>query len=212
MPEVLIKSNVLNYLVLVLFTLQLSACSSLNNYLAEKNIDTNERAIAAVQVPSRIENVKEKQEKIITFLDQANEAWAIEDLDRLEQIYKELDTYDKGNIRAKQGLENVAMARRHQAKLEEIKELIGKSDDDDVIAKEKLHRILLERPDHQEAKALYESLIQKEAHMLEEKSKVKLGYNKPLTLQFRDIKLGMLFEALSKITDISFIYAAIECM
>lgn len=203
--ENLSTSHFSYYLMLALFMMQLNACSSLNNNRIKESLDTNELAVAAVQAPSRIENLKEKQEKILTFLEQANEAWAIKDFDRLEQIYKELEAYDKGNIRAKQGLENVAVARRHQVALVEIKALIGKSDEDDAKAKEELHRILLERPDHQEAKALYEALIQKEAHALEEKSKVKLSYNKPLTLQFRDIKLSMLFEALSKITDISFI-------
>lgn len=196
------------YSILMLFALQISACSAVNSPFGAVNkiLEEEERAEAASEAPARVKNLNNRREKIQGYLAQAGEAWEAQDLDRLETIYQQLEAYDPGNLRAKQGLINIAMARKHVSLLQEAKTLISQDEiDDDKLAQEKLQQILLENPNHMEAKTLYTSLSKKAELAKQEKARVKLAYNEPLSLEFRDIKLGMLFEALSKITNISFI-------
>lgn len=203
--KTLFISRMPSYVVTAILVLLFQGCSTINDPSVKTTLNPEERAVAAVQIPSRISNVNAHDKKVNALLGQARDAWAIEDLDRLQTIYEALDAVDEDNLRAKQGLKRVAMARHHLVLLAEAKALLGQSEADDLLAKEKLHRILLERPNHHEAYALYDDLIKKEAIKQEQKAKVKLGYNKSLSLEFRDIKLNMLFEALSKITNVSFI-------
>lgn len=194
------------YVLMALLAMQLSGCSLYDDGIILPEIKQDARAKAAIQAPSRVANLNERAEKITLLLTQADKAWANGDLDGVQTIYEQLAAYDVGNIRAKQGLKNVAKARENQTLLNEAKALMGASAEGDVVAKQKLHQILLTNPYHAEANALNDALIKKEALAQEEKANVKLKYNKPLTLEFREVRLNMLFEALSKITDISFIF------
>ncbi len=183
---------------------QLVACDT-TDLLAKNNtsaLKPNERATRALESSSRMVNVNEHQKQVDDYIQKANEASAAGDLDSLDIIYHDLATYDPGNLRAEQGLKDVEMARRHTVLLEEAKSLLGK---DDEAAMLKLHEILLERPDHPVAKRIFDTLVKKKEDKQLEKSQKKLVYKNPVTMDFRDVSLKMIFEALSKTTNISFI-------
>jgi general secretion pathway protein D len=197
------KPSLNRRILLALLALQLSAC---NTAIKNNTLKANEHAQTAVQAPDRVANVAEHELKVKELLSQARDAWSADDLDKVQSTYQELATYDPGNLRAEQGLKNVAMARHHRELLGEAKAALDKKTDaDDSIAMVKLHTILLERPDHPEAKPLYDALVKKQDNKLQEKLHKRLSYNNPVSWAFRDISLKTIFEALSKTTNISFI-------
>lgn len=195
------------HLFISLISLSLAACDTTNSLSKDevKSVKELPRANKATEASARIATVKAHEAKVNVYLSQAEQAWQTEDLDKLETIYKELAAYDEGNLRAEEGLRNVGLARHHLVLLADAQKHIGVSDADDEIVKATLHEILLERPDHPVAKPLYETLVKKQETAAQEKSHKKLVYKNPVTMQFRDVSLKMIFEALSKTTHINFI-------
>jgi general secretion pathway protein D len=160
-------------------------------------------ATKATEAPDRIAGLGEHNKQIEDFLRKAQTAWETEDLDQLESIYKELGKYDPGNYRAEEGLRMVTMARNHLELMESAQILAMDGDDGQAI--KKLHEILLERPDHPQAKPMYEALLKKQEAVALEKTRKKLSYKNPISMEFRDVSIKSIFEALSKTTNINFI-------
>lgn len=159
--------------------------------------------VKASEAPARASELAEHDRQVDEYLRKAQAAWEVEDLDQLEVIYKSLDKYDMGNYRAAEGLRMVAMARNHLTMMEEARKLAVEGNDKQAI--EKLHEILLERPDHPQAKPMYEVLLKKEEVLALEKTKKKLAYNNPVSMEFKDVAIKSVFAALSKTTNINFI-------
>lgn len=147
--------------------------------------------------------MQEREAKIQTYIQQELAAWQKEDYAVLESLYAEWEAYDPTSPRIQEGKRMLGMARQHQIWLTEAQNLAGQADDDG--AARKLHAILLERPDHVEASRMFEALRLKKEAREQEKLRKKLAYNKPVSIQFRDVGLKMVFEALAKTTNINFI-------
>jgi general secretion pathway protein D len=194
-----IKSSVL----LALLMLQLSACETISNLRPDAHVNNRlENPKKAVEVPQKIENVNAREAHIQGLLANAELAWNKEDFDALNTIYTELEAYDPGNLRAREGLIRVQFAQKHLALIAEAEGLIGTDDD---LAMNKLHQVLLENPQHYKALPLYNSLLQAQDDRAKAKLKKTLSFNKPVTMEFRDVSLKQIFEALSKTTNINFI-------
>lgn len=188
----------------VLLCFATTSCDTMD-VLSKKVPITNGRANTAKEVPTRILSAKEREAQTDAFVLKEKNAWEKADYDGLEALYQEWGTFDPSSLRADDGKRALALARNHLVLLDEARALIGKSDADNELAMQKLHLILLERPDHPDAKPLYDDLLKKKEVKQQEKLRKKLGYNKTVTLQFRDVSLKMIFEALSKTTNISFV-------
>ena len=200
-----IKSGKLNSSVLVaLLLMQLSACQTHAPVLKpDANVKNKlENPQHATQVPQKINNVNERDAQIESLLVKADLAWSKDDFEALNTIYAELEAYDPGNLRASDGLVRVSFAQQHQALIAEAESLIGNDDD---LALAKLHEVLLENPQHSKALPLYNSLLQSQEDRTKAKLKKSLSFNKPVTMEFRDVSLKAIFEALSKTTNLNFI-------
>lgn len=195
------------HIFIMVLSIQLGACQSTSGNFKNnsKTLAATEHASQSADTPDRIIILKAHERQVQDYIRQANEAWEKEDLEQLENIYKSLDEYDKGNLRAKEGLQRVSLARNHQVLLSQAKEHIGKSESDDEIAIEKLHEILLEDSNNSEAKLLYAKLLKTQEEKLIEKSHKKLSYKSPVSMHFRDVSLKVIFEALARTTNINFI-------
>lgn len=184
--------------------MQLNACQTSAPVLKPdanvKNLLENPQQ--ATQVPQKIENVNARDTHIEGLLAKTEQAWNKEDFDALNTIYAELEAYDPGNLRARDGLVRVTFAQKHQMLIAEAESLIG-SDDDLALAK--LHEVLLENSQHSKALPLYNSLLQSQEDRTKDKLKKSLSFNKPVTMEFRDVSLKAIFEALAKTTNINFI-------
>ena len=160
----------------------------------------------AQQAPDKIKNVSEREKQIYTYLANADLAWAREDYDALRTIYTDLEQYDPGNLRAKEGLIQVQKAERQQLAIAEAEALMANNkESDDEKALSQLRLVLLQSPLHPKALPLYNSLLAKQAAQLSTKQTKKLIFNQPLTMEFRDVNLKMIFESLAKTTKINFI-------
>lgn len=109
---------------------------------------------------------------------------------------------DADNARAKSGLESITMDRRHDAALEEARELLEKGDLDGAEAR--LQNIFLETPTHAEALAMKQEIEVQRAKRIQMSTPIlQSKFKKPISLQFRDANLKMVFEALSRTSGIN---------
>jgi general secretion pathway protein D len=121
-----------------------------------------------------------------------------------EAAYRRLLALEPDNDRALAGLEAIAQGRRHAQLLAAAHKQV--QDKDPNAALGKLRQILAENPAHPEAAALVAQLEERQVRDAHAPLKLKGRYVKPVTLQFRDANIRMVFEALSKTTAINFIF------
>lgn len=188
--------------LLVLFSL--TSCDTMNA-LVKKEGSATAMAKSSAEVPGRMEAVKLRDAEMQNLVRSGEGALGTGDLDAAELAYRSLDTLEPGNQRAAEGLRKVEARRRHIAVLESVKPLLGGSEDDETRAAALLREILVENPDNLEAGGLYKGLVAKqEARRIESLSK-HLVYKNPVTLEFRDVSLKVIIEALARGTGVNFI-------
>jgi general secretion pathway protein D len=132
--------------------------------------------------------------------DRAAQRW-----DNAMQRYNGVLSLDRGNIAARQAINDITVERRQAARVDEAGLLYGKGELDQASAL--IGRVLVENPNHPGALALRgqiaEATVQNNALggiSLNLKSK------KPVTLQFRDANLRMVMEALAKATGLNVMF------
>ncbi len=199
-------------LSLCLLLLPLVACQTPAPKLeADEHVDNPlQNPTFAEQAPDKIVNVNARDKVIYSFLANAELAWQREDYAELNNIYTELNQYDPGNIRATEGLRQVEIAQRHQsmiAEAERLMQITGTENalSDDALAMDTLKSVLLENAQHPKALPLYKQLLAKQVMQQKAKLNKKLSFNQPVTMEFRDVNLKMIFESLAKTTKINFI-------
>ena len=195
-----------------LLILQLSACQTPAPKLkADENLDNRlENPTYAQQIPAKIANVTTRDKTIYNYLANADLAWQREDYDEVTRLYEALDQFDPGNLRAREGLKQLEMVKRHDDIIAIAEGLMNQNEASGELALAKLRFVLSENPLHKKALPLYNQLLAKQAELSKAKLSKKLIFNQPVTMEFRDVNLKMIFESLSKTTKINFIlYATI---
>ncbi|MGZ8983681.1 MAG: secretin N-terminal domain-containing protein [Methylotenera sp.] len=203
----------LTWITLCLLAVMLAGCANdpKRKELDLMNVDSLENGLSKLEqvakenpgnLPYRADFVRERERVINHLLLLGDRVREQGRLDEAESYYQRALTIDSENAHAKAGVASAAMGRRHDAALEEARELVDKGDLDG--AKTRLQAIFLENPTHVEALVLkrdIEDRIAKNAQMAVPilQSKIK----KPVTLQFRDANLKMVFEALSRTSGIN---------
>jgi general secretion pathway protein D len=121
--------------------------------------------------------------------------------DAAEAIYERILKIDPENGRARLGLEGLAGDRRHDAMIEEARSLLKKGDHE--AARALLKPLFLENPKHGQAILLRRQIDEQAAKELMAEPVLKAKFRKPVTLQFRDAGVKMVFEALSRTSGIN---------
>ena len=202
------KRNTTKQMSLLVLSLLLVACQTPAPKLAsDPHLDNRlQNPVQAEQAPDKIANVSERDKTIYTFLAKIDLAWQREDYAEAARLYNDLLAYDPNNIRAVEGLKQLETAQKHDALVAEAEALMTNVEvDDDELALVKLRLVLLESPQHKKALPLYNQLLAKQAAQQRTKQAKKLVFNQPISMEFRDINLKMIFESLSKTTKINFI-------
>jgi general secretion pathway protein D len=107
------------------------------------------------------------------------------------------------NVRAISGKASIEREQKQQVRIEEARKLNIAKNTDAALAI--LRGVLMETPENAEALALQTEIrIQKPLARIEP-PKLKPPFQKPVTLEFRDVSVKMMFEALSRATGINFI-------
>jgi len=72
-------------------------------------------------------------------------------------------------------------------------------------AKDVIHEVLIENPLHEEALKLQQQINDKSAPLNSKPPQLKVQFDKPVTLELRDVNIKIAFEALSRATGVNFI-------
>ncbi|HEY0666466.1 MAG TPA: secretin N-terminal domain-containing protein [Gallionella sp.] len=116
-------------------------------------------------------------------------------------IYERILKYDPDNGRARLGLDGLAMDRRHDAMIEETRNLLKQGDQE--AARTVLKPLFLENPKHGQAILLQRQIDEQAAREMLDAPALREKFRKPVTLQFRDASVKMVFEALSRTSGIN---------
>lgn len=200
------------YFLVLQMGLSLNACQTLTAPLkANKNNPAElENPKQATQVPEKIEHLKTREARIFALLQDAELAISQANYEEATRIYESLLAEDPSNLRAKEGLNVIAAAQRHDAWVAEAEVIMSEADENNraekiEVALAKLHQVLLENSQHPQALVMNRQLLAEQVRLIQAKSVKKLAFNQPVTMEFRDVNIKTIFESLSKTTKINFI-------
>lgn len=137
--------------------------------------------------------------RLIKEADKAEEAshW-----DEAESIYKNVLEIDPGNSRARDGSKTVESGRQIEKRLLRAEELLESGDTEN--AKEIIRLVLAEDPNNSRARNLHTKIAQRRIGTTSSPH-LQARFQKPVTLEFRDANIKVVFELLSKTAGINFI-------
>lgn len=118
-----------------------------------------------------------------------------------QALYERILGIHPGNSRAVLALELLRMDGRHEAALNGAEALLAKRDTEGALSAVK--QVLLENPKNGRAQRLQRRINEQVARETLAEPSLKPKFTKPVTLQFRDANLKMVFEALSRTSGIN---------
>ena len=120
-----------------------------------------------------------------------------------ESGYRRVLGLDEDNAGARHGLELVEQAYQQDNAVRAAKELIAQGDL--AAAQTRLRQVVAVDQSHSEANKLLGEIEERQAREAGDKTNGKSKQEKPINLEFRDAKLTMIFEALSRASGINFV-------
>lgn len=145
-----------------------------------------------------------RENAIKTLLPKADAA-AAENLDKIaEDTYTTVLNMDRSNERAKAGLATLAESVRARADLKQAQEAMHRGDQGQALRL--AERVLERNPGQSDARKLKETIEDGQAADMPALQSLSNLYKKPVTLEFRDASVKMVFDALSRTTGINFIF------
>jgi len=175
-----------------------------------------ERGLAALAAASaaeptnsqyRLDYLKQLSLTVNRLLAQADDARRAGQYEAARQLYRETLKVHTGDDRALRGLSNIEMDERHNELVAQAKELLEKHDL--AGARDKVHTVLQENGARLDAKALATRIADEmDKAQAAKAAQIASGsvMKKPVSLQFRDANLRMVFEALSRTTGLNVIF------
>lgn len=124
-------------------------------------------------------------------------------LDEAEPLYIEVLGLHPYNPMATAGLNTIVTARRHDALVKEAQKLVKQGKPEE--AKAKLRAVLAQSPSHSAAGELYKSLEEGDGQAIVQTVLASI-YQKPVSLEFRDAPLSLVFNALGQQTQLNFLF------
>lgn len=134
-------------------------------------------------------------------LSNASSKKAAEQNDQARLIYEQILKLDPKNSRAKLGLEELEMDKRHAVMLVSAEDYAKKGDLE--AAQGVLRLILQENPKNGKALLLQRQIEERFSREQTDSIALQSKFKKPVNLQFRDAGLKLVFEALSRISGIN---------
>lgn len=126
-------------------------------------------------------------------------------LDEAQSRYREVLRQHPENSRAPAGLATVEVLRRNQGLIREAEELFKREDFEG--ARLKLRTVLAQEPDNLKAQALIRQVDEKAGRPQGVQiPQLAAGYRRPVSLEFRDAPLRVVFDALSRQSGINFVF------
>ncbi|MBV8441720.1 MAG: hypothetical protein JO312_14375, partial [Hyphomicrobiales bacterium] len=155
----------------------------------------------------RLDYLKHLSLAVNGLLAQADDARRVGQIEAARQLYHNTLRIDPGNDRALRGLSNLEMDERHNAMLADAEKLLAAHQLKE--AQDKVHAVLQENSARGDAKRLAVRIAD-EMDKAEAARAAQIAASsvmkKPVSLQFRDANLRMVFEALSRTTGLNVIF------
>lgn len=148
--------------------------------------------------------LNKRDEAVNSLLVSADQERFAEHLEAAEKLYQRVLTISPGNVRAEVGLEELVKDRRRQVLIEEARALYDKPDIEGALVK--LRQVAIEDPANPRVLALRREIEEKQAKEVSVTPTLKSLYKKPVSLEFRDANLKMVFDVLSRTSGINFIF------
>ncbi|HET7832588.1 MAG TPA: secretin N-terminal domain-containing protein [Gallionella sp.] len=149
----------------------------------------------------RADLVRSRTQVANRMLAAANNDRAVGKLDAAQATYERILRIDPANSSAKAGLDALAMDRRHDVMLEEARTLLKKGELDN--ARTALKPVLLENPKNGQAVTLQRQIDEQIAKAQVAEPALMTKFKKPVSMQFRDASVKMVFEAISRASGIN---------
>jgi len=118
-------------------------------------------------------------------------------------LYERVKVLAPNNVRAISGLASIEREKNHVLRVDEARTLNTNKNSDAALSM--LHGVLIESPKNADALSLQREIRGQNQATQIEPPKLKPPFQKPVTLEFRDVSIKMMFEALSRATGINFI-------
>lgn len=142
---------------------------------------------------------------ITRMLADANQERAEQHWEAALQRYGRVLALDRGNLQARQAINEIGMERRQSARVDEAALMFGKGDFDQANAT--IGRVLVENPNHARAIALRSQILEATTQQKSLNGVVlNLKGKKPVTLQFREANLRMVMEAIARTTGLNVMF------
>jgi len=199
---------------LLMACLMLAGCASQAYLYGRELIAAGRFEEGLAQVAAAVRENPERREYRAYFLRQRElalaqvfaEADAARAAGRLELATTYLEraqAIDPGNARARSGIDEIAALRRLALSVREADELHRKGDV--ARAEARVRAVLAESPQHPEARALKRRIDEKRAADVAPGG-VNSPFSRPITLEFRDAPLRGVFETMSRLAGINFVF------
>ena len=147
---------------------------------------------------------RQRDSVISQWLNRAEEARLANEFDAAEALYRRVLGLDATNSRAQAGIDRVAMDRRHRAVLKEAEAALNARNVEEAAAKIRL--ILTENPANREARIMQRVMEEQQVRARLATPTIKSSFKKPVTLEFREANIRSIFEVISRIADMNFIF------
>lgn len=123
-----------------------------------------------------------------------------------QAVYERLLKLDPTNLMARQGLEVLAVERRHESVVTQLTKILEVSPDADLTQlQERLRPVLSENSRHKNALVL-KARIERARKGRAASTQLSKAYQKPVTLEFRDAPLRSVFDVISQVSGLSFVF------
>ena len=152
-------------------------------------------------VSYRVDLLRSREQTVNRLLAAASGERAGGHVEAAQSIYESILRIDPGNSRTVLGMETLAMDSRHEAALERATALLKQRNIE--AARVALKPVLLENPKNGQALLLKRQIDEQVVKDAIAEPTLKAKFTKPVTLQFRDANLKMVFEALSRTSGIN---------
>ena len=128
-------------------------------------------------------------------------------LPEAQALYQQALALDASNDVAQRGLAGVAQEERHRKLVQEAQASYQRGGEANIAqAQESLRQVLQERPAQREALALKSRIGDEQAKARPAGGKLAAAYRKPVTLEFRDAPLRSVFDFISKVSGLNFVF------
>ncbi|MBS1159150.1 MAG: ral secretion pathway protein GspD [Proteobacteria bacterium] len=150
---------------------------------------------------ARQEYLRQREQAVNRVLNAATSELANERFEAAEGLYRRALNIESANQAARNGLTEVATARRHAKWLSDAQTMLKKGDL--TGAKAAVNLVLVERPGDVKANQLRYQLEEQNLKESLAGPRLNIKGRRPVTLQFRDANLKMVLEAISRTTGVN---------